>query len=128
MKVDVYQNLHRDCLSVRSREPYEEYGRVIAHVDSIGIRDVEFVVQPAGRERVRDEGQQNVHAFARGNWYDETDREDAFTSSEPTRFVVYNPYVHNQFVFSGTKRPVETCEVTFIEPGGCEVSAAAAPI
>ncbi|QLG30003.1 hypothetical protein HUG10_20570 (plasmid) [Halorarum halophilum] len=128
MKVDVYQNLHMDCLSVRSREPYERYGRVIAHVDEIVLRDVDFVVQPAGRERVRDEGRKNVHAFARGNWFDEADRDDAFIEGEPTRFVVYNPYVYNHFVFSGTKRPIESADVCYIAPGAVEVPAAASPI
>jgi len=128
MKVDIYQNLHQDCLSVRSREPYERYGRVIAHVDSIVIRDVEFIVQPSGVERVRKEGRRNVHAFARGNWYDETDRKDAFLGGEPTRFVVYNPFVYNHFVFSGTKRPIESCDVCYIEPGAVEVPAASAPM
>jgi len=107
MRVDIYQNVHLDKLSVRSREPYERYGRVITHMDSVVLRDVEFVVQPAGRERVRDEGKQNVHAFARGDWYEDTDREDAFVEGEPTRIVVYNPYVHNPFVFAGTKQHIE---------------------
>lgn len=128
MKADIYQNLHLGKLSVRSREPYEKYGRVITHVDSIVLQDVEFVVQPSGRERVRDEGKQNVHAFARGNWYQETEREEAFVEGEPTRIVVYNPYVHNSFVFSGTKRPIDEADVCYIECGCVEVPAAAGSI
>lgn len=126
MRVDVYQNLNQNCLSIMSREPgAENYGRVIKHVDEIVLEDVEFVVQNSGRERARDSGQKNVHAFARGHWYGENERKHAFVGGEPTRFVVYNPFVNNHFVFSGTKRPIEESSVAYIECGAVEVPAQA---
>lgn len=64
--VDCYMNLNRDCLSIKSRET-ETYGQVVAHTDAVQIRDPEFVVQPAGRDRARDTGRRNVHAFVRGD-------------------------------------------------------------
>jgi len=60
LKVDVYWNLHKKCYSVRHK------GKVIAHLDRVALRDVEWIVQPAGREKVLSEKRKNVHAFARG--------------------------------------------------------------
>jgi len=63
--VDVYKNLNEGGYSVRSRET-STYGTVLDVVDAVCVEDVEFVVQPAGQERVRETGLKNVHAFARG--------------------------------------------------------------
>jgi hypothetical protein len=63
MKVFVYRNLRRGCLSVRDTKTR----RVIAHVDEIFLRDVKFKVSKAGRERVLKEKQKNVHAGVEGN-------------------------------------------------------------
>jgi len=60
MKVDVYFNLHKKVFSVRHK------GRVIEHASNVMLRNVTYVVQPAGRARVLREGKKNVHAFARG--------------------------------------------------------------
>lgn len=65
-KVEVYYNLHRKCLSVRSRITGPTYGKVLAHVDHIVLRDVEFKVSEAGRRRVIREQRKNVHAVIRG--------------------------------------------------------------
>lgn len=43
-----------------------DYGRVVDHADRVLIDDPEFVVQPAGLERLRESGRRNVHAFVRG--------------------------------------------------------------
>ena len=60
MKVDVYFNLHKKVFSVRHK------GRVIEHASNVMLRNVTYVVQPAGRAKVLREGKKNVHAFARG--------------------------------------------------------------
>jgi hypothetical protein len=60
MKVDVYFNLHKKVFSVRHK------GKVIAHVCNAMLKDVTYVVQPAGRAKVLRERKKNVHAFARG--------------------------------------------------------------
>ena len=59
MKVEVYWNLRKKYWSVRHK------GKVIKHTRCIRLRDVQWVVQPAGKERVRRENRKNVHAFAR---------------------------------------------------------------
>ena len=95
MRVEVYWNLHKKCYSVRHK------GKVIDHVPYVVLRDVKWVVQPAGRRRVLRERKKNVHAFARGTWLrgnDELDlsnRKLGLTKRQP---VKYNPYQHRSFV------------------------------
>jgi len=60
MRVEIYFNLHKKVFSMRHK------GIVIAHVRQATLKDVSYVVQPAGRARVLREGKKNVHAFARG--------------------------------------------------------------
>jgi hypothetical protein len=65
MRVECYFNLRTHLWSVRALEG-PDAGRVIGHAEKVLIRYARFVVQPAGRERVRREGVKNVHAFVRG--------------------------------------------------------------
>tara|TARA_R110000851_G_scaffold331869_1_gene506771 strand:- start:153 stop:545 length:393 start_codon:yes stop_codon:yes gene_type:complete len=65
MRVEVYWNLHKKCWSVRHK------GKVIAHQQAVDLKDVTWVVQPAGNARVRREKRKNVHAFARGTLMEE---------------------------------------------------------
>lgn len=65
MKADVYRNLNKNCFSLRSRHR-EDYGKVRHHADIVYMSDVEFIVQPYGRKKMKKESQKNVHAFARG--------------------------------------------------------------
>ena len=60
MRVEIYFNLHKKVFSMRHK------GKVIAHVCNATLKNVTYVVQPAGRARVLREGKKNVHAFARG--------------------------------------------------------------
>lgn len=67
-RVDVYKNLNDDCLSILSRDTdSDDYGNVIAHADFVLLEDVDFVVQDAGQEKVRETGVKNVHAMVRGD-------------------------------------------------------------
>lgn len=102
MKVDAYLNLHRDCVSVRSRET-EDYGRVVAHHPCINMCEAFFVVQEAGRERAREEGVRNVHAFVRGNWDEDVQVIDGVR-------VKYDPFGVGEFFVEGTGRIVEYAE------------------
>ncbi len=78
--IEVYRNLHKNCLSVR------EGGLVIEHAARICIWNPRFVVQPAGRERVVREQRKNVHAFVRGE-------RGHLPHANFTQGVRYNPYV-----------------------------------
>jgi hypothetical protein len=62
MRVEVYRNLRKDCWSVRDMST----GKVVAHCKSVGIRHANLVVQKAGRQKVLETKQKNVHAFVRG--------------------------------------------------------------
>lgn len=95
MKVEVYWNLRKKCYSVRHK------GKVIAHVPFITLKDVKWVVQPAGRRRVRRQNRKNVHAFARGTWLYGDDElqlvndELRLCNRMP---ITYDPYIHHKFV------------------------------
>jgi hypothetical protein len=111
VRVDAYRNLNDDCISLRSREP-DTRGRVIDHVDTAVIRDVEFIVQPAGRRRVLDEERKNVHAFVRG-----------YTTDRPRHAasgirVTYNPYKYASFVTVDNERPVVSADVAVVTTEG----------
>jgi hypothetical protein len=90
-KVDVYWNLHRKVWSVRHR------GKVVAHLDKVALRDVEWVVQPAGNRRAREEQRKNVHAFARGRVIPQEVGWVALRTHCCWR-VTYNPFQHESFV------------------------------
>ena len=92
MRVEVYFNLHKYTWSVRSART----GRVILHTDNVHIRNPEFVVRQAGRNRVLREGKKNVHAFVRGEatYFDDFDYEN-----RPMLDIIgYNPYKYVGFV------------------------------
>lgn len=93
MRVAVYYNLHKHCLSVTHK------GRVVKHVQSIRLSNVEFKVRQGGRERVIREGRKNVHAFIVGDLTEES-------MPEHTRLVTYNPYKYASFVDKASEAPV----------------------
>lgn len=66
-RADVYLNLNEENVSIMSREmESDDYGNVIGHADFVLVSDVEFIVQDAGQQRVRNSGTKGVHAFVRG--------------------------------------------------------------
>lgn len=103
MRVDVYRNLHKDCMSVRSREK-GDYGKVIRHTRGLKMSNVDLIVRQKGRQNVIATKRKNVHAFLRGvlRW----------TYVEPNCPLVgmveltYNPYISNEFYERSTGRPV----------------------
>lgn len=115
MRVEVYRNLHTGTWSVRDLEPGSPTrGRVIDHPGSVILDHPEFVVQPAGRERVRREGQKNVHAFVRGELVDEVPE----FSVEIGEQVTYNPYKNDSFVLKSRQHvPVNFARLALLFPG-----------
>jgi len=98
MKVDVYFNLHKKVFSVRHK------GRVIEHASNVMLRNVTYVVQPAGRAKVLREGKKNVHAFARGQlhhmtWHDPAELIRRLpVVNYQGNLAKYNPYKAATFV------------------------------
>ena len=113
MRVDVYFNVHRKKLSVRSREK-GSYGKVIKHTDRILLKDCKFVVSEPGRQRVLKNKRKNVHAVVRGE-----------TMGDPIFFllevldeavpVTYNPYRHETFVTVEDLNPIYDSEFVLID-------------
>lgn len=123
MKVDIYRNLHKNCWSVRSREPSQKYGLVIGHATRIGLKDAKFVVSQAGRNRVLKDKRKNVHAVVRGyliysNYKGSTNKEwlnrpfdmwfnyQARAENNTMKRITYNPYKKSTFFWTDTEEPV----------------------
>jgi len=90
LKVQIYWNLHKHCYSVMALKGPDK-GRVIAHVNNFRLNNVQFIVRPAGRERARNTGTKNVHAFIKGTWTREV---VPSTNSK----ITYNPFKYDTFV------------------------------
>jgi hypothetical protein len=112
-RVEVYYNLHKNCWTVRSLERWD-YGKVIAYVSAISLKNCKFVVQPAGNRRVRETGRKNVHAFVRGIVIG-LNSPARSADLEPFNQVVYNPYKNTTFVLKWNSKPVhEARRVTLL--------------
>ena len=101
--VEVYFNVRKRVFSVR------EHGKVIGHTDKILLKDVQFVVREAGRQRVLRTGCKNVHAWARGealSWYNQDTGQGLNplniwkNKDELLRQVTYNPRKYTSFVLA----------------------------
>jgi hypothetical protein len=110
MRVFVYFNLHRKCLSVKALEG-ERKGRVIAHANMVVLHDVTFKVSEAGRQRVIRERRKNVHAGVVGEMYmmdgDMRVLEILENLYSPLK---YNPYKFDSFVHAVNETPVRSAK------------------
>ena len=104
-RVYVYFNLHRKCFSIRQGT------RVVEHANRVCLKDVKYLVQPAGRERVLKEKKKNVHAGLSGY----------YVKSVPVPVisfdVTYNPYKYETFVDTQDHEPQEWSEYAYLECG-----------
>ena len=109
VRAEVYWNLHKGLWSLRDAKTK----RVVCHGPSVILRDVDFRVQPAGRERVRREGKKNVHAYAVG-FIISADRlpDDVYGDEQ----ISYNPYVNETFVVEGTEQIVRSADYVVFTP------------
>lgn len=113
-RIETYYNLHKGCLSFR------EIGGRVQHAEAVHLTDVNFAVQPAGRQKVLSENRKNVHAFVRGepNFIVRLGDEIAASSLdswlaikggsiwENARRVTYNPYRYETFVYEDSGEAV----------------------
>ena len=109
MKVAAYWNLHKNIFSIQSREK-ENYGKVISHVNSVVIALPKFVVRQAGREKVLETKQKNVHAFIVGHLLPG----EFIIPKEKPSLVYYNPYKFNSFVKADTKEQIKQADVAIL--------------
>jgi hypothetical protein len=131
IRVEVYYNLHRKCLSVRSRVTGPTYGKVIGHLPAIVLHNVTFHVSEPGRQRVLREKRKNVHAVVRGEvnleWLRRVFAQEQacdpyiVTPKAPPALadrivpVTYNPYMYETFVTRHSERPVVAAEMVEIK-------------
>lgn len=108
-RVRVYRNLHKGCFSVQGAD-----GRVAGHVQTIVLRDVKFVVRPAGRKKVLETKRKNVHAFAVGVPISFLDHAPVIQTGKR---VSYNPYKAPTFV-DEDNNPVLTASIAQVDSQG----------
>lgn len=114
MRVEVYKNLHNGLMSVR-----ECGGRVLTHEDTVYIGAPRFVVQPAGRAKVLQTRQKNVHAFVRGMLlgFHEGQLAD-FAGWEDWPQASYNPYKTDTFYDKTTLDPLREARYAVVSTSG----------
>lgn len=88
-QVLIYKNLHNGLFSVKQN------GLVVAHVESIVLKNGFFDVNQAGRNRVIKEKKKNVHAYVKGFIVSI----NTVWQNEQKRLVTYNPYNNEHFIF-----------------------------
>lgn len=84
--------------------------------DNLVVFDAKFVVQPAGRQKVLDRQQKNVHAFVRGIYglYPEFSKIDVKTGEH----ISYNPYKFDYFYVKNTELPIYCADVVHLTSNG----------
>jgi hypothetical protein len=114
MRVFVYFNLHRKCLSVKALEG-ERKGRVIAHADMVVLDNVTFKVSEAGRQRVIREQRKNVHAGVVGELQSMGINTAMLSIAEALYSPLkYNPYKFDSFVHAVNETPVRNAKRAII--------------
>ena len=104
-RVSVYFNLHKKIWSVR------QSGSPVEHHTEVCLKDVRYLVQPAGRKRVVKTGVKNVHAGLSGY----------MVNSVPVPVVsfdiTYNPFKYSTFVDVEDREPQEWSEYAHLSCG-----------
>ena len=118
-KVEVYRNLHKKCWSVRNNST----GHVLWHCTEVLLKDVDLVVRPAGRAKVRREKRKNVHAFAKGKILytsvgNNLKKIDADKYMEKFKQIVYDPYQYESFVYEDSKEPIFKADTVYLDNKG----------
>jgi hypothetical protein len=101
MRVEIYWNIRAKEYSVRALQGPDK-GRVVKRGHDFALTDVSYVVQKAGRDRVRREKCKNVHAFIRGTLQDSCQDNTYYAR------VRYNPYRDDSWNHDG--KTIETSE------------------
>ena len=109
MRVRVYRNLHRDCLSVQTYQPGKGW-RVVDHIQSINLENVSFHVHEAARRRAVSERRKNVHAFIVGDFSSHT--------VEHGHKIRYNPYERDSFWDTETGKTIHAVNRVTVSPRG----------
>ena len=84
--VQVYWNFHKKCFSLRQN------GLVVGYANCISLKDAQFKVSEAGRQRVLRTRRKNVHAYVQGLLRMLPTEDDYWDVK-----VVYDPYKDSHF-------------------------------
>ncbi|MGF7036075.1 hypothetical protein J2T17_007126 [Paenibacillus mucilaginosus] len=101
--VQVYQNLNRDCFSIRSKKS----GLVLAYAETVTLRNASYKVSERSRQRVLSSRVRNVHAFVEGEFV----TADSPTPAGVGQIAYYNPYTTDHFYNEQTRQPVRYTEI-----------------
>ncbi len=115
MRVRVYYNLRKHCLSVMDKATR----RVIAHTPSISLKDVKFIVSKKGVDRIRRRKRKAVVAFVEGEviaWHD-SKKCGVCAAQRNVGIVKFNPYKWDTFVLHTSKTPVTSAAFVTINDG-----------
>ena len=100
-KVMCYYDLHRHVFSVTYK------GLVVLKADYLKLSDVEFRVREGGKQKVRKETRNNVHAFVIGYLEDYCEFPcNDIPEPESNNVITYNPYKYESFVVKDTEEPI----------------------
>jgi hypothetical protein len=95
---------------------------VIGYSNYVLLKDADFKVSLAGRERTLREGRRNVHAYVLGTLVAlRPPKYDLFSVHGYWRKVRYNPYVAGYFFNAETGSKVESSERVRLEQGSAFV-------
>ena len=111
LRVEGYYNLHKGRFSVRALEGPDK-GRVVGHLERLGLAGVKFKVSEAGRQRVLREKRKNVHARVQGTLVNP----DALTNCEDR--VSYNPYRGGTFYNTETGEDYLNADLAVLDDTG----------
>jgi hypothetical protein len=109
----VYRNITKGCWSVRDN------GIVVAHLDSLVVRNAKFRVSESGRRRVVKEKRKNVHAGVSGQVI--SGRKDISMLADVLQHgakVRYNPYQFKTFVLTESEEPVSEAAYVLLDAAG----------
>jgi len=107
----VFRNLHQEGVtySVRNTE-----GITIFHTSGVLVKNAKFVVQPAGRDKVRSTKRKTVHAGVRGEIV--TDPREAVLLNPQFSYpnlAYYNPYKCDTFV-NVENKPIHEAKYVYL--------------
>src|SRR5574343_1415298 len=105
--VRVYRNLTSKTLSIR------QGSKVVAHSDIVYLSQVRFIVNERGHQRVLEEKQKNVHAFAFGFLMFGEFHTETFDT-----LISYDPYKMNRFYTVEEMKPVIKADAVMIQSDG----------
>jgi hypothetical protein len=108
--VFVYRNIIKKTYSVKSLKT----GLVVAHHNTLALRDCTFRGSLAGRKRVLRERRKNVHAGIKGELI--STNEMPFNGRWVE--VWYNPYKTKTFVVRSTGKAIDSARYIVLTPNG----------